>query len=71
MGPSKIHRMCCRFVNRVQGNGFDFFDFLANQLELTAEQRRAALADPETQRVIAYSDPTGESAVNNVMRRQG
>ncbi len=70
-GPSKIHRLVCRFVNRVQGNGFDFFDFLANQVELTAEQRRSALNDPDVQRAISYSDPTGETAVNNVMRNHG
>lgn len=67
-GPSKIHRLCCHFVNRVQHNGFDFFDFIANRVELTAQQRRTALANPDVQRVIAYADPTGEIAVANVMR---
>ena len=68
MGPSKIHRLCCKFVNRVHGNGFDFFDFLANQIELTTEQRRTALANPDVQRVIAYADPTGETAIRNIER---
>ncbi|AMS02787.1 hypothetical protein SEA_YEEZY_42 [Gordonia phage Yeezy] len=67
-GPNRINRLCVRFVNRIQGNGFDFFDFLANQVELTAQQRRSALANPDVQRVIAYADPTGETATNNVMR---
>ena len=67
-GPNRINKLCVRFVNRVHGNGFDFFDFLANQVELTADQRRSALADPEVQRVIAYADPTGEAAVDRVMR---
>lgn len=67
-GPSKIHRLCCQFVNRVQHNGFSFFDFIANKVELTAEQQRSALSDPDVARAIAYADPTGEAAVNNVMR---
>lgn len=66
-GPNRINRLCLRFASRVRGNGFDFFDFMANQVELTAGQRRRALADPDVQRVIAYADPTGELAVNNVM----
>lgn len=67
-GPSKIHRLCCQFANRVRHNGFEFFDFLANKVELTADQRRNALANPDVQRCIAYADPTGETAVDNVMR---
>lgn len=70
-GPSKIHRLCCQFVNRVQGNGFDFFDFIANRVQLTAEDRRRALSNPDIQRVIAYRDRTGEDAVNNVLRERG
>lgn len=67
-GPNRINKLCVRFADRVSSNGYEFFDFLANQVELTADQRRQALADPDVQRVIAYSDPTGETAVNNVMR---
>lgn len=70
-GPSKIHRLCCQFVNRVQGNGFDFFDFIANKVQLTAEDRRRALVNPDVQRVIAYADPTGEIAVDRVNRERG
>jgi hypothetical protein len=36
-------------------------------VQLTAQQRRQALANPDIARVIAYTDPTGETAVNNVM----
>jgi hypothetical protein len=48
--------------------GFAFFDFLANAVRLTAEQRRRALADPDVSRVISYADPTGETAVRNIAR---
>lgn len=67
-GPNKITRLCLRFAQRVAGNGYDFFDFIANQVELSAEERRRALHDPEVVRVISYADPTGEAAVRNVMR---
>lgn len=67
-GPNKVNKLCVRFVDRIKGNGFDFFEFIANQVELTSEQRRRALSDPDIQRVIAYADPTGETAVNNITR---
>lgn len=67
-GPHKINRLCVRFVEQVQGNGFAFFDFLANAIQMSAEQRRRALADPDVSRAIAYADPTGETAIRNVMR---
>lgn len=67
-GPHKINRLVLTFARRVQGNGFDFVDFLANAVQLSAEQRRRALADPDVARAIAYADPTGETAVNNVLR---
>jgi hypothetical protein len=51
-------------------NGWTFFEFLANAVQLSAEQRRQALCDPDTARVISYLDPTGETAVNNVRREQ-
>lgn len=69
MSPSKISRLVREYKHRVEQNGFSFEAFLVNSVELTAEQRRRALADPETARIFSYwSDPTGEDAVNNVMR---
>jgi hypothetical protein len=55
----------------VESNGLAFEEFLANSVQLTAEQRRRALANPDIARVIAYADPTGEAAVNNVLRDDG
>lgn len=71
MGARKVNRLVQTFETRVERNGFAFFDFLANSVQLSAQQRRLALADPDVQRVIAYSDPTGESAVGNVMKERG
>ena len=68
MRPQRVTRLVRQFKARVEGNGFAFFDFLANAVRLNAEQRRAALANPDIQRVISYADPTGEMAVANVMR---
>lgn len=71
LGPNKINRLCVTFAQRVERNGFAFFDFLANTVQLDAMQRRQALANPDVQRVIAYCDPTGESAVAHVMKERG
>lgn len=68
MGGRRVNRLVQTFQQRVERNGFTFFDFLANTVQLDSEQRRRALADPEISRAIAYADPTGESAVRNVMR---
>jgi hypothetical protein len=45
-----------------------FEAFLVNSMQLTAQQRRQALANADIARVVAYADPTGETAVNNVLR---
>lgn len=70
MSPSKVSRLVRTFKQRVEGNGFPFEAFLVNSVQLTAEVRRRALADPDIARFIAYADPTGETAVGNVMRRR-
>jgi hypothetical protein len=66
MGPRRVHRLVQTFQARVERNGFEFFDFLANSVQLDQARRRRALADPEVQRAIAYADPTGEQAAANV-----
>ena len=68
MSPSKVSRLVREFKHRVEGNGFSFEAFLVNSVDLTNEQRVKALANPEVARVIAYADPTGELAVQRVMR---
>jgi hypothetical protein len=68
MSPSKVSRMVRTFKYRVERNGFPFEAFLVNSVELSAQQRRQALANPEIALVISYCDPTGETAVNRVLR---
>ena len=68
MGTQRVTRLVRQFQARVERNGFAFFDFLANSVRLDSATRRRALADPDIQRVISYSDPTGETAVRNVLR---
>lgn len=69
IGPAKVARLARDYERHVCSNGFSFFAYLANAVQLTDEQRRLTLANPEIARAISYADPTGESAVNNVMRR--
>ena len=71
MSPSKVSRLVRQFEARVMRNGWTFFQFLANAAQLSAEQHHQALCDPELARLIAYLDPTGETAVNNVLRERG
>ncbi|MGZ4516402.1 MAG: hypothetical protein ACXVXN_00545 [Mycobacteriaceae bacterium] len=70
-GPNKINRLVVTFANRVERNGFAFFDFLANSVQLDSAARRRALANPDVQRVISYADPTGETAVGHVLKERG
>jgi hypothetical protein len=68
MGPNKVARIVRTFEKRVAGNGWSFFDFLANTVQLDADKRRHLLNDPDVMRVVSYADPTVETAVSNVMR---
>lgn len=63
MSPSKVSRLVREYKHRVEQNGFSFEAFLVNTVQVTAEQRRRMLANPDIARVIAYADPTGEAVV--------
>ena len=67
---NKIVRLVIQF-NRTMPNasGHAFFLYLTNAVQMSVDQQRAALSNPDISRAIAYADPTGETAVNNVMRR--
>jgi hypothetical protein len=70
-GTRKIFRLVDQFKDRApSANGYVFFQFLANSVQMSEQQQRTALLNPDVARVIAYADPTGETAVNNVMRRR-
>lgn len=68
MGARRVNRLARDFESRVAGNGWSFFDYFANRIQLDAQKRRELLSRPDIARVIAYADPTGETAVNNVMK---
>lgn len=67
---NKIVRLVIRF-NRTMpnANGYAFFLYLTNAVQMSSEQQRAALNNPDIVRVISYADPTGETAVNRVMHQ--
>lgn len=65
LSSSKVTRLCRDYVNFVAGKGVSFGQYLANAVALTAAQRTNF--DAAYYR-LCYRDPTGESAVRNVMR---
>lgn len=67
MSASKVARLVAKF-DRLAGRGRTFHEFIVREAELPSVAVRRLLAHPEWHRVVAYSDPTGETAVNNVMR---
>jgi hypothetical protein len=71
MGVRRMHTLVHRYVEQVAHNGWTFFEFFTNACRFDADQRRRALLNPDVARAISYADPTGETAVNRVMREQG
>lgn len=66
---TKVRRMVQNYERRAQRYGFDFGEFIANQVVMSEYQRRV-VAD-ELRNVTAHVDPVGEQAVNNVLKDQG
>lgn len=69
MSPSKVARLVHRYQYRVAHTDYPFADRIANSVTLATDQRRV-MAD-ELTRVAGYADPTGETAVRNVMTPTG
>ncbi len=65
MNWTKVRRMVQMYERQAQRYGFDFGDYLDTQI--TMELQRRVVAD-ELHRATAYRDPTGEQAVNRVLR---
>lgn len=63
-----ISRTVRDYMAGIAGAGFPFGAYLLNRVELNAMQRRVALANSELACFLAYADPTGETAVRNVLR---
>jgi hypothetical protein len=68
MGASKVSKLVRTYEHQVAPKGFPFFAYLTNAVQMSAEQQQRALLNSDIARAIAYADPTGETAVNNVMR---
>ncbi len=66
VSPGRVIKLVRTYVRRVQGNGLALGDYLDTQIVMPELQRRAG-AD-EMRRVTAHRDPTGEQAVNRVLR---
>ena len=64
VSPGRVIKLVRTYVRRVQNTDIGFADYLA-QVAVGEHQRR--LVADELRRVTAYVDPTGESAVNNVV----
>jgi isopentenyl diphosphate isomerase/L-lactate dehydrogenase-like FMN-dependent dehydrogenase len=65
MSYTKVRRMVQNYERRAQRYGFDFGRYLDTQV--ASEMQRRVVAD-ELRKVTAYLDPTGERAVNRVLR---
>jgi len=70
ISPRKVNRIVHRFAAQAKSHGWTFHEFLSDAARLSPKQRNHLLAQPEWARVIAYLDPTGETAVARVMRQQ-
>lgn len=62
-----VSRTVRDYASSIAGTGFPFGAYLLNRVELNAEQRRAAMTHSETAYLLEYADPTGETAVRNVL----
>jgi len=69
--PKWVQRVIRDYSSTIAGTGFPFGAYLLNRVELNAEQRRAALNDPEVAYLLEYADPVGEQAVRNVIQERG
>jgi hypothetical protein len=68
--PNKVARVCVAF-NRAfpHGSWLMFWGYLAWHISDAADHKIAARACRDLQKFIDYADPTGDTAVRNVMRR--
>ncbi|MDO3096802.1 Uncharacterised protein [Mycobacteroides abscessus subsp. abscessus] len=68
-GRRRVFRLVDQFKERAPlADGFMYFQFLTNAVQMSEAQKAAALRNSDIARCIAYADPTGETAVNNVIR---
>jgi hypothetical protein len=69
--PAWVSRTVRAYVNGTGARaGLPFVRHLIARLELSAEARARAERHPDIANLLAYADPTGETAVAHVMRGQ-
>ena len=71
ISPRKVNRIDRGIARLARRNKVTFHEYLSSEAELTDRQRRALASHPDLAGCIAYLDPTGETAVNRVMRKRG
>ena len=65
-----MNRVVVKFRTRFpMGSWLMFWGFLAWEISDSANRKIAVRAVADLQKCIDYADPTGETAVRNVMRR--
>lgn len=72
IGSNRIFKITQDWHRRMpNASGYAFFLYLTSEVfRLSQEQREYLLLNPDVLRVISYSDPTGEKAVNRVMQER-
>ncbi|MGH3969067.1 MAG: hypothetical protein ACRDTV_13390 [Mycobacterium sp.] len=70
ISPRRVNKIVRLFCMNARRHGLTFHEYLTAEASLSPAQRRHILADPHLARVIAYLDPTGETATNRVWREQ-
>lgn len=68
--PRWVNRIVRRYWNSPL-RGFSFDEYLFAELQLNDKQRSAMTERPEFRTLLGYSDPTGETACQNVMAEAG
>jgi hypothetical protein len=64
--PSRVAKIVQRFTEALHGSRLGWCEFLEAK-----RNQRWLRGDPVLVRVVSYLDPTGEKAVNRVMRERG
>ncbi len=67
--PKWVQRVVRDYCS-ASASGLPFGMYLANRVELNAQQRQAILDRSDLRYLLEYADPTGETAVRNVLREK-
>ncbi len=67
--PKWVQRVVRDYCS-ASASGLPFGMYLANRVELNAQQRQAVLDRSDLRYLLEYADPTGETAVRQVLREK-